>query len=239
MSPQRERTQLSTLAPPILAVATASVLFVAASVLLADARGEAANDLFADMYELTGSRLTGLISTVGVVLLAATSAVCLFTARIIWRLPKSTYCARFLLGAGLLTAVLATDDYLSVHEFADDMLTIATGVEAGRALKNILEAVVLGVYGLLFSVLLWRFRSTVASTEWALLAIAGALLLASLVLDMAPHSWLASNLGLSLDTQGFVEDTLKLTGIAFYVTYFVRTSARAVRPRSDDAGTSG
>jgi hypothetical protein len=229
MSQQGARTRLGRLVPLILLVAVATLVMVAVSLLVVGAVGESSAILFSDVYELTGSRLTGLLSIAGVMLFVATAAVCLFASRVTWQASGLRSLSRYLFGAGVLVAVLAVDDYLSLHELADDVLALATGIEAGRALKNALEAVVLGVYGLLFILLLWRHRPTVASTEWVLLAIGGALLLASLGLDMAPHTWLAGASGLSLEAQGLVEDTLKLAGIAFCATYFTCTAASAVR----------
>lgn len=229
MSQQSARTRLARLVPLVLLVIGATLVVVTASLLLVGAVGEGTAGLYSDMYELTGSRLTGLLSIAGVMLLVATAAVCLFAGRITWQASGLHSLSRYLFGAGVLTTVLAADDYLSLHELADDILAVATGVEAGRALKNVLEAAVLGVYGLLFLLLLWRHRSTVAVTEWILLAVGGALLLASLALDMAPHAWLASASGLSPDAQGLAEDTLKLAGMTFFATYFTRTAASAVR----------
>ena len=221
------RAQFERLGPLIVTVAAVSILFVAATLLLVDARMENTGDLYRDTYELTGSRLTGLISFVGVVLLTATASICLFASRIIRSLPGSDRWSRFLLGVSLLTAVLATDDYLAIHELPGEML------EAGRVVQNALELAVLGIWGLLFAVLFWRHRSTIALTEWILLAIAAVLLATSLALDLAPHSWMAATFGFALDAQDLVEDTLKLVGIAFCATYFVRASALAVRTMAD------
>lgn len=229
MSQQSVRTRFARLLPLSLLVIGATLFVVTASLVVVGVVGESPADLYRDMYELTGSRLTGLLSVAGVMLLVATAAVCLFASRITRQASGLHSLSRYLLGAGALAAILAADDYLSVHELADDILAVATGIEAGRGLKNVLEAAVLGVYGVLFLLLLWRQRSTVASTEWILLAFGGALLVASLALDMAPHTWLAGVSGLSLDAQGLVEDTLKLAGIAFCATYFTRTAASAVR----------
>jgi hypothetical protein len=210
----------------ILLISSACLLLVAAASLLAT-QGPGVESLFLDVYELTGSRLTGLVSSVGVALLVASAAVCLFASRLLW--PARW--GRWLLGAGLLTALLALDDYLSIHELADDVLAPVIGDDAGRVVKNGLEAAVLGLYALAFVILVWRFRATVFSTEWLLLAIALAFMLLSLGLDFGPHTWLSATVGVSIAAQDVAEDTLKLLGIAFYATYFIRSSAQAVRTR--------
>lgn len=229
MRPERGRDQLRRLVPLALVLSAATVSAVVVALLLIETGDMGADALFADVYELAGSRMAGLISFIGVVLFVASAAICLFTAGITWTDPGTGRWSHVLLGAGLLTAALALDDYLSIHELADDVLTASTGIEAGRALKNLLELGVLSVYGLLFIVFLWHFRSAIVSTEWVLLGAAGGLLLTSLMLDVAPHSWLADTVGFSLGAQAVVEDTLKLAGIVFYTTYLVRTSARVAR----------
>ena len=50
----------------------------------------------------------------------------------------------------------------------------------------------------------------------------------ALLFDMAPHTWIAERLTFSESEQGVLEDTLKVLGIGFYATYFVRASASAV-----------
>ncbi len=207
----------------------ASVAFVWIAMSLVAARAETEADLFLDVYELTGSRLSGLVSMMGVALLIAAAAVALFSAWVARPSDGADPRRRFLAWLGLLTVVLAIDDYLAVHELADDVLRMLTGIEAERILKNVLELLVLGVYALLYVLLFWRYRATVAATEWLLLAGAGALLAASLLMDMAPHAWLAETTGFSIAGQDVVEDTLKLAGIALYLAYVTSVSASVVR----------
>jgi hypothetical protein len=209
-------------------VTAATVLLVILAAMVAGADDDA-RILFLDMYELTGSRLSGLVSVAGVMLLAASAGICLFASRLSRARAGTEGWSRWLLGVGLLTALLAIDDYVSIHEYADDVLMAVTGIDAPRPLKNVLEAGVLGFYGLLVAVLLWRFRPTIALTEWRLLGMAIAMLLASLLLDMAPHAWLDATLGFALHVQELMEETLKFVGIGLWATYLVRSSATAVR----------
>lgn len=212
-----------------VAVLVGSMLFVWLAISLVEARGESETDLFLDVYELTGSRLSGLISMAGVALLTAAAAIALFAASVSRPRAPADPRPQLLLWVGLLTALLAIDDYLAVHELADDVLQMLTGIEAERILKNVLELLVLGTYGLLFAIVLWRYRVTVAASQWLLLAGAGVFLAGSLVMDMAPHSWLAETIGISLDGQALVEDTLKLAGIALYLAYVTGLAASTVR----------
>jgi hypothetical protein len=238
MSQKRGRDHFGRLWPLTIVVAATSLLVVAAALFLAEALGEEASHLYCDtdgshlncdVYELTGSRLAGLLTFVGVFLLVATASICLFASKMIRAVPESSRWGGFLLGASLLTAVLAIDDYLGIHELPGEVLLAAVDIQPERVVQNAFEVAIIGIWGLLLAFLFWRYRSTIASSEWTLLTIAAALLLASLALDIAPHSWLATAFGVGLDVQSLVEDGLKLVGIAFYATYFVRASAQAMR----------
>ena len=165
ITPQDVGTQIRSLSKVILVVAVGAALFALTALVVGRAAGQSAGQLVDDVYELSGSRLTGVLTMVGVMLLVAASAVCMFTARMTWTAADWRPWARFLLGAGAVTALLAIDDYFSIHEFPGEALSTATGSGANGAIKNLLEAGVLGIYVLLLMVLLWRYRSLVAATE--------------------------------------------------------------------------
>jgi hypothetical protein len=230
---RRARDQLRRLLPLIGSIVVVTAVLLALSLLLADAAAEPFEGLFVDVYEISGSRLSGMVSAIGVMLLVATTAICLFASRLLAAQQGKARIARFLLLSGLLTVLLAIDDHMAIHEFADDALAALSGYQAEGVVKDALEAGVLGLYAVLVTGLLWRFRATVAGSEWILLALAALLLLVSLGLDFAPHAWLAEQTGITIEAQGVVEDSLKLVGLSFYAAYFVRTSAMALRRAGD------
>ena len=73
---QDARDQLGRLIPLILLIIGATVLLVIGSLMVAGGRGEDVKILVLDVYELTGTRTAGLLTIIGVALLAITSAIC-------------------------------------------------------------------------------------------------------------------------------------------------------------------
>ena len=106
MTPQGVGTQFRSLSKVILVVAVGAALFALTALVVGRAAGQSAGELVDDVYELSGSRLTGVLTMVGVMLLVAASAVCIFTARVTWTAAGLRPWARFLLGAGAVPRCL-------------------------------------------------------------------------------------------------------------------------------------
>lgn len=117
---------------------------------------------------------------------------------------------RFLIAAGLLSAVLLIDDLFMIH---DGLLPLI-----GRGQKPVLAAQ--GLFMLLL--LLVRFRRVILQTHYGLLVWALVIFALSLVVDLE----LAA---VQKKFHHLLEDGLKLIGIAGWCGYFTHTSVAAAR----------
>ncbi len=178
--------------------------------LAARARGFDPAWLFRDPVTAGGlPTYAGLISGLGNVLWVTTAGICLFAYWLARSTGEVLDGARYLLAAGLLTAVLGLDDLYQLHERI-----------APRVL-GIPEQVVLGSYGAALAGISARFHRLLLREADVLLAVAMATLGGSLVVDL-----LAPNRGWYY----LAEDGLKFVGIFFWATFHVRRAHRLVQP---------
>lgn len=167
-------------------------------------------DLMRDPASTYGGPLhIGLVSNLGVLVWFAAAVVCLFTAALLR--ASAPHAAPFFFASGLLTLILALDDFLMLHEFIGWALSIP-------------EAAILGGYGLLTLGWLTIFWRTIRQTDHLLLLVALALFAFSLVPDVPEIRALYSSERL----MRLLEDGGKLLGIVTWAAYFVQTSARAL-----------
>lgn len=161
---------------------------------------------------------TGLISNVGVLVWFAGAVICLFTAHVLRRtaLPLSAY----LFASGVLTLVLALDDFLMIHEFLSWALAIP-------------EYTIVGTYAVLTSCWLIAFKRIISQTDHLLLLLALTFFALSLVPDTAAVRALGEERLMRL-----LEDGGKLLGIVTWTSYFAVTSTRAIHAASADAPAS-
>ncbi|MFP4228375.1 MAG: hypothetical protein ACLFTE_06065 [Salinivenus sp.] len=190
------------------------LLLLAAAGLFAAARGIPAATLFRDTTAVVNAPLyVGALSLVGLFLWAATAAICLFTAALLWRHPSRSPERTFFLGAGLLTAVLLLDDAFLFHEsIAPDDLGIS-----GSA--------VYAAYGTAVAGLFWAHRRAVWDSAYSILGGSLAFLAASIGIDlMVDYEFVLP--ALFVEAPGlefYLEDGAKLFGIAGWGTYFAWT----------------
>ena len=155
---------------------------------------------------LGGNPLTGVQSHLGVLVWWAAAAVCFFGAAVLRSERHDRSGAGFLLWSGSITAVLALDDLFQFHE---DL--------AVRYLRLDDKAVVL-VYGLAVVTYLVRYRRTILRSDYSLLAIGLVLFAGSNVVDVfLSDRWTS-------DGRIFLEDGLKLLGVAGWSSYLIRTT---------------
>lgn len=166
--------------------------------------------------------LTGGLSSIGVLLWAASAAIWLFSA---WLLRErgSPADARFALGTGLFTAYLVLDDLFLLHE---ELAPRHLGID---------EDVFVGLLVVLASVYLILFRRRVFRRDALLLHFAFALFAGSLFLDavLEPRYWPDGN------WVYLVEDGLKWLGIACWAGYCVTWCGSRVLETRDASGTPG
>ena len=160
---------------------------------------------------LGGNPLTGVQSHLGVLVWWAAAAVCFFGAALL-RERQDRSGTTFLVWSGSITAVLALDDLFQFHE---DL--------AVRYLRVDDKAVVL-VYGVAVVTYLVRCRKMILWSDYSLLVAGLTLFAASNVVDVfLQDRWMS-------DGRIFLEDGLKLLGIASWSSYLVRTTFQLTAP---------
>jgi hypothetical protein len=151
---------------------------------------------------------TGALSTVGLLLWAAATAVCLFGAVFLARNGGSRRSTRFLFWSGLLSLMLTLDDALLIHE-----RLFPWGF-------NIPEQAVFAAYGLFLLVYLKSFHGDLLQGDCLLLGLAGFFLAASLGIDQFVK---IGRIGI------FVDDCFKFFGVVFWLAFFVHTTFYTLR----------
>jgi len=205
LSDARAARPLAALAAPrhphlFVVAAAVSGLGIAATLAIARSTGAELSSLTRDVVAATDTHLyTGMLSTLGIMLWSATSALCLLAGSVLGRCAGARGGSRFLLVAGCLTGALAFDDAFLFHE------------RIAPAHLHLPELVVNGLYAASVFGFLLGFRRQILASEYLLLGIALACLAASMSLDIVLPT---SNL------ETFVEDSFKFSGIVFWLSYF-------------------
>jgi hypothetical protein len=163
--------------------------------------------------------LTGVVSTIGVMAWWTAAVTCLFASAL---LPRRVGAARrsFLFWSGIVTATLVVDDLFLFHEdLAERYLGLA-------------QRFVVIAYACVAILFVVRFRAIIrgAPDRW-LLALAVGLLAASLATDYVHERVIFDRTGEYIGLVIFVEDALKLLGIAAWTAFFVAYAYRAVLVR--------
>ena len=158
--------------------------------------------------------LTGILSTLGILLWWMSAAIYLFVAHLLSDCQERADTG-FLVHSGLLSAYFGFDDLFQFHEFlAPTYLMVPEGVVYG------ILACAVGVY-------LCRFRRQLIKPDGPLLLIALAVLSSSALNDGVLDPWLWR----IQDWSYFVEDGLKWLGICFWTAFCIVRSSNAIRSR--------
>jgi hypothetical protein len=192
------------------------LLFLGLMVLVSQRSGLTLGDLSRDIASTAGvDPLAGFQSNVNALLWWTGGVIALFA----WlaRRPESGDDRhRLLLWIGLLTAALAADDLLLVHEAL-----------APRYLR-IGEKIVLLSYVLAMAAILLRFARTIIASRAFPVFVAALLLFGlSVVVDIFQDRWAS-------EWRVFVEDGLKFLGVVGWTTWLVQLSIDVVRFRATD-----
>ena len=196
-SPTSERAGRTLAVAGLTLLATAAVLaaFLALGALIDEPFGEFSRDAAAVLH---GPFYVSYLSHLGSLVWNLAAVVALFSAAV---LRRAGYVEgfRLLFAGGMITAAMALDDLLLLHEGASEVLGLSEGM-------------VYGVYGILIVVFVVAFRRRLGH---AVLLIAGALVF-----------WVASagaDLAVDQGQVSFVaEDGLKAAGVALWVVMLVR-----------------
>lgn len=149
----------------------------------------------------------GFLSSIGIMLWAATAAVCLFAAVVLrrWRVQRHSL---FLFASGLLSLILVLDDAFMLHE------------EVMQRYFHIPQLAVYAGYAILVPGYLAFFARDILRTDYILLIIA----LSFLGLSMGMDAFLPFS-----DIETIVEDGLKFAGIVFWISYYVHVASGMVQ----------
>ena len=215
----------------LVAAITPAAALVAVAVIASRILGVPIEDFLSDPLSRVGAHpLIGFISNLGALLWAAAAGAC-FVALLGLRLALDADRAeerRFFAASAVLTTVLVLDDMFQLHE---DLVP--------RLLGHGQTFILLG-YVVLVAAYLWRFRRLLATTEWVILAAAGACFALSIGMDLLPLalSYLPGSLGIDTGSEAFdvvthvMEDGGKFIGISLWLAYFLRTIAAKLAPSS-------
>lgn len=156
--------------------------------------------------------LSGIQSSLGVLLWCAAATLCFFTAAVLWGAAAPSFIL-FLLASGLLSSYLLLDDLFQIHE---KLASQYFGVRQKHVLAGL--AVVVAAY-------LVGFRRVIAATPYALLGVAMILLSASAVIDaVVLKLWPQQG-----DVGLFLEEGNKWLGIASWCGYFAVVCGQSIR----------
>lgn len=152
--------------------------------------------------------LTGLVSSLGIVVWAATVAILGFSATLLAHANEGRRAALFLGTAAALTGILLADDLFQFHEY---IFASQLGLP---------EVIVFGGYAACLVWMVYSFSAEVRASQTGILFTAigcfGVSIVADGVLDQ------------SVDWSFWVEDGFKFIGIVCWFAYFAHTSFVAV-----------
>jgi hypothetical protein len=177
----------------------------ALAVLTALAGAELADRVFTyytrDPSSSTGaSPLIGLLSNLGVLAVWGAATAALLAGAVIGR-ARGWHAALPLLLLGAGSAFLALDDFFLIHESLAERIGLP-------------EDPLFAGYAVVGAAFLWIYREFFRAHDWPLLALAGGLLGASVLIDQVVAHLVSGSVN-------WIEDTIKFLGLAFLAAYLL------------------
>lgn len=216
----------------LVAVAALTIAVLITLVAMATASGLTIGDAVADPHEFHRYRFLGIVSTTGVLVWGSVVTTCLFAAVTIGGYGSMWRWRRFYLASAGVALMLLVDDFLLVHEFSDEVVSVFVDFDRTREQKDVLEAMVFAGYASVFAIYAWTFRDLLRETNVEVLGLALAMFALSLVVDFG----ILDRIGLALpDEDGFLdlrslaEEGFKLLGIVYFATFYIRLAAEHLR----------
>jgi hypothetical protein len=152
---------------------------------------------------------TGFVSNLGILMWAATAAICLFVSIFLAQWMSGEW-RNFLLISGLFTLLLLLDDLFRFH---DELFPVYLGIEGD----------ILGIiYVILIVIYLIRFRGLIFQYSYGFLLLAFGLFAVSAAIDV-PTKFLKDFF--AEQNLLLLEDGAKLLGLANWLAYFTYISA--------------
>jgi hypothetical protein len=161
---------------------------------------------------LDGKPYYGIISSIGIILWCATSAILFFSSKVSSLKKEHKQQTLFLFFGGLLSLLMLIDDLFLMHDVVFPEYL------------NIGEEVFYFIYGLSVVGIFYFYRKIILNSDYILLILSFMLLGASAMSDLAFAA------GLKLTHPFVVEDSLKFSGIISWFAYFMRTSYMCIKP---------
>ena len=150
----------------------------------------------------------GILSNLGIMLWSAATTICFLAAFLLSRYNRNHQIICFLISSGILCLILTLDDALMLHE------------EVIPTYLHIRQGVVYIGYCLLAAGYAMVFWPLLLDTDHLLLLLASLFLGLSVAMDkLLPLT----------DIETFFEDSLKFTGIVFWLAYFWRAASEMIR----------
>lgn len=181
-------------------------------------------ELVADPAEVGNlAPYTGLVSTLGILLWCGSVSICFFSAYLLKISQKSNFKWQvFFLFSAYIMLWLLIDDLFQLHE---NFSTLLFGAEANiaqtnRPLQHLLETIVFGIYGSLFTLYIFYFRKLIYQTDLLVLILALLFFAISVVIDVLFE-------GMKGDF--ILEEGFKLLGIISLLTYYIRACYQKVK----------
>lgn len=199
-------------------------LFIVLVYLLTENTDISIYELVADPNEVGKvAPYTGLVSTIGTLIFCATASICLFSAHLAdYEDNENVEWSWFFKCSGYFILLLLIDDLWQIHE---NFSTLLFGAKASigsfnRSIQNLIETIIFGVYGLLFTTYLLRFRKIIYQTKFSSLILAFGFFVLSTIIDL-----------LLEDIKGhfILEEGFKLLGIVSLLSYYVTVCFQKVK----------
>lgn len=221
---RRLRTLLPQGGSSLVALGSAAAAAMAVLVWAAAKNGVTFEGAVSDQHEVTRLRLLGIVSSTGVLLWTAAVAFCLLAASAVEPIGAGRRWRRFFLASAAVTLVLLVDDFLLVHEFSDEVVSVFVDFDRTREQKDILEAAVFTGYGLLFLVYGYYFRTEILGSRHRRFLVAAAVMFAlSLFIDLGGVEFFGVELpddDSSFDVESLAEEGPKFVGIVYYAAFY-------------------
>jgi hypothetical protein len=166
--------------------------------------------LVRDIFALSSTPVYfGILSNIGIFIWLATGAITIFSGTILFSVNKEKNWSLFLILFGLLTMILAIDDFFMLHE---DFFPI---------LLKIPEKLILLTYGLMMLSILVKFKKIVLHNHLKTFIVTISFLALSIIADqiLPDKAYL-----LKPGDNFLLEDGLKLVGIVSWSFYLIKMS---------------
>ena len=189
------------------------------------------SDLTQDPAQITRyPAYTGLISNINILFWAFSSAIWIFGYLILRSKKIVGDHVVFLLGFGLITAVLMLDDFFMIHESFGQLVW-----DGSFSTRKAGQAILLAIYGIISVLFAYRYRRVISQTDYVLFFIAIIFFGLSLIVDLSSALNIFRDTGNSGNFWGntflHTEEIFKFFAIIAWFAYTTRTAMKFISAR--------